>query len=73
MEALSSYQALSEPLVLGFLGSMLTLIGSILRSGLNTMPRKIGSCFCIFGLLLMFAGFICITSNTSILAYAQKV
>ena len=73
MEALSSLPALSEPLILGLLGAVLTLVGSVLRSGLNATPRKVGSCFCLFGLMLMVAGFICITSNTSLLAYAQKV
>jgi hypothetical protein len=59
--------------MLGFLGAVLTLAGSVLRSGLNPTPRRIGGCFCLFGLILMVAGFICITSNTSIIAYAQKV
>ena len=72
MDALSSLHALSEPLALGFMGAVLTLVGSILRSALSATPRKLGSCFCVFGLMLMLAGFICITSNTSIIAYAQK-
>ena len=73
MEVIPPLLALSEPLVLGLLGAALTLAGSILRSALNATPRKIGACFCAFGLMLMVAGFICITSNASLLAYAQKV
>lgn len=73
LETLTSLPALSEPLVLGLLGAVLTLVGSVLRSGLSTPPRRVGSCFCVFGLILMTIGFICITSNTSLLAYAQKV
>ncbi|MCC8193871.1 MAG: hypothetical protein LIP28_04420 [Deltaproteobacteria bacterium] len=73
MEALSVLPALSEPLLLGLLGAALTLVGSVLRSSLTATPRKVGNCFCVFGLMLMVAGFICITSNTSLLAYAQKV
>jgi len=73
MDALSPLLSLSEPLMLGFFGAVLTLTGSVLRSGLSPTPRRIGGCFCLFGLMLMVAGFICITSNTSIIAYAQKV
>ena len=72
-EVFASLPALSEPLALGLLGMVLTLVGSVLRSGLNATPRKVGSCFCVCGLLLMTIGFICVTSNTSLLAYAQKV
>lgn len=58
---------------MGFLGTVLTLVGSVLRSGLSSTPRKVGHCFCVFGLILMTIGFICITQNTSFLANAQKV
>ncbi|SBV98463.1 hypothetical protein KL86DPRO_11394 [uncultured delta proteobacterium] len=73
LEALSSLPPLSEPLILGLFGAALTLVGSVLRSGLRPTPRKVGSCCCVFGLVLMAAGFICITSNTSLIAYAHKV
>ena len=73
MEILSSLPAISEPLAFGILGAVLTLVGSVLRSGLNPTPRRVGNCCCAFGLLLMTVGFLCITSNTSLLAYAQKV
>ncbi len=73
LEALSSLPPLSESLILGFFGAALTVAGSVLCSGLRPTPRKVGSCFCILGLLLMVAGFLCLTSNTSLLAYAQKV
>lgn len=72
MEVLLSLPAFSEPLAFGCLGVLSTLIGSVLRSGLDTTPRRIGSCFCAFGLALMAIGFICITSETSILTYAQR-
>lgn len=71
-EAFASIPVLSEPLVMGLLGAMLTLAGSVLRSGLSATPRRVGSCFCVFGLILMAIGFVCITSNTSLLAYAHK-
>lgn len=73
LEILSSLPAISEPLAFGVLGAGLTLFGSVLRSGLSPTPRKIGNCCCVFGLFLMTVGFLCITSNTSLLAYAQKV
>ena len=73
MEVLSSLPALSEPLALGILGAALTLVGSVLRAALTPAPRKIGGCFCALGLTLMVIGFLCITSNTSLLAYAQRV
>ena len=72
MELFSSLPAFSEPLAFGFFGAICTLIGSVLRSGLNKTPRRIGSCFCFFGLAMMVIGFICITSETSILTYAQR-
>lgn len=72
VEAFASLPVLSEPLVLGLLGAVLTLVGSVLRSGLNTPPRRVGSCFCVFGLILMTIGFVCITSNTSLLTYTHK-
>ena len=72
MDFFSSLPAFSEPLIFGILGAVSTLIGSVLRSGLNKTPRRIGSCFCVFGLALMTIGFICITSETSILTYAQR-
>jgi hypothetical protein len=73
MEALSSLPALSEPLFLGLSGAALTLVGSVLRSGLRPTPRKVGSCFCVFGLVLMAVGFLCITSDISLLTRGQKV
>ena len=73
MEILASLPALSEPLTLGILGALLTLAGSVLRAALRPAPRKVGSCFCVLGLTLMAIGFLCITSNTSLLAYAQRV
>ena len=72
METFLSFPGLSEPLVPGILGVVLTLAGSILRSGLDPTPRKIGGCFCVVGLALMTVGFLCITSNTSLIAYAQR-
>lgn len=73
VEAFASLPALSEPLAVGLLGAVLTLVGSVLRSGLRSTPRKVGHCFCVFGLILMTIGFICITQNTSLLANAQRV
>lgn len=73
LEVLASLPALSEPLALGILGAVLTLAGSILRAALRPAPRKIGSCFCVLGLALMTIGFLCITSNTSLLAHAQRM
>jgi hypothetical protein len=35
-------------------------------------PRRIGSCFCVFCLALMTIGFMCVTSDMSLIAYAQK-
>lgn len=72
MELFSSLPAFSEPLAFGILGAVSTLVGSVLRSGLNRTPRRIGSCFCFFGLAMMVIGFICITSEMSILTYAQR-
>lgn len=72
MELLASLPAFSEPLALGCLGAVSTLVGSVLRSGLDRTPRKIGSCFCVFGLALMAMGFICITSNMSFLTLAHR-
>lgn len=73
MEMFSPLPAISEPLAFGVLGALLTLFGSVLRSGLNPVPRKIGNYCCVFGLFLMTIGFFCIASNTSLLSYAQKV
>ncbi len=73
MEVLASLPALSEPLALGILGAVLTLVGSVLRAALTPASRKIGGCFCVLGLTLMAIGFLCITSNTSLLAHAQRV
>lgn len=72
LEAFVPFPVLSEPLLVGLLGAVLTLTGSVLRSGLSATPYRVGSCFCIFGLILMAVGFVCISSNTSLLAYAYK-
>ncbi|CAK7060746.1 MAG: hypothetical protein DELT_01423 [Desulfovibrio sp.] len=71
-EVLSSLPAFSEPLFFGCLGAVSTLVGSVLRSGLNATPRKVGNCFCVFGLALMTIGFLCVTSDMSLIAYAQR-
>ena len=67
LELFVGLPAFAEPLFFGVLGAASTFVGSILRSWLEPTPRKIGSCFCYLGLLLMTIGFICITSNTSLL------
>lgn len=72
MEALWSLPAFSEPLALGGLGAASTLLGSVLRSGLRPTPRRVGSCFCVFGLALMMVGFVCITSDLSFLSQANS-
>lgn len=72
IEVLSSLPAFSEPLFFGCIGAVSTLVGAVLRSGLNATPRKIGSCFCVFGLTLMSIGFLCVTSNMSLIAYTQR-
>lgn len=72
LEALSSLPAFSEPLFFGCIGAVSTLVGSVLRSGLDTRPRRIGDCFCVLGLALMTIGFLCVTSDMSLIAYAQR-
>ena len=54
------------------MGAISTLVGSVLRSGLNSTPRRVGNCFCVFGLTLMTIGFLCVTSEMSLIPYAQK-
>ena len=73
MGVLSSLLAISEPLLVGLLGAFLTLAGSALRSGQSTAPQRTGNYFCVLGLILMTVGFLCVTSNTSLLAYAQRI
>lgn len=70
-ELLPALPAFFEPLLFGLLGTVATLAGSILRSGLSARPRRVGDCFCVLGLTLMTLGFICITSNMSFIAYAR--
>lgn len=72
IEVLSSLPAFSEPLAFGCIGAVSTLVGSVLRAGLDTTPRKVGSCFCVFGLTLMTLGFICVTSDLSVLTLAHR-
>ena len=72
MEVLASLPAFPEALAFGCLSGVSTLAGSVLRAGLSRTSRRLGNCFCVFGLALMTIGFLCVTANMSFTAYAQR-